>query len=148
MAATVPEWTNERSSVNLIALQGARRGSGVAVNPARVKQARLSAGLTMAQLGGSNVSRTFIHQVETGKSRPSRPVLRLIAHRTGKPLSYFLAVSSDKQLSKVSIAEELSRLSARVGRLGDKSELDRTSRQAVRLVETSLRLGAILIRNL
>jgi transcriptional regulator with XRE-family HTH domain len=40
---------------------------------------------------GTDLSRVFIHLVETGKSRPSRRVLALIARRTEKPTSYFLA---------------------------------------------------------
>lgn len=61
------------------------------INPDRVRQARLEAGLSLAQLARTDVSRVFIHMIETGKSRPSPRVLALIARRTGKPTSYFLA---------------------------------------------------------
>src|SRR5215470_17888054 len=51
------------------------RGSGVPVNPARVREARIEAGLSLAQVAGDDVSRTFIHFVEQGRSRPSQNVL-------------------------------------------------------------------------
>ena len=70
-------------------MQGAARGSGIAVDPERVREARLEAGLSLAQIARDDVSRTFIHFVETGKSRPSQRILALIARRTGKPISYF-----------------------------------------------------------
>ena len=49
----------------------------------RVRQARIEAGLTLAQVAGDEVSRTFIHLVEHGRSRPSKETLALIAKRTG-----------------------------------------------------------------
>jgi tetratricopeptide (TPR) repeat protein len=61
------------------------------VFPARVRQARLEAGLSLADVAGHQVSRAAIHLNETGQSRPSIRTLRLIATRTKKPLSYFLA---------------------------------------------------------
>ncbi len=44
----------------------------------------------MAALGGDELTRQAVHLIETGRARPSVPVLELIAERTGKPLSYFL----------------------------------------------------------
>jgi hypothetical protein len=41
-------------------------------------------------VAGGEVSRAFIHLVEQGVARPSRPVLELIAQRTGKRPDYFL----------------------------------------------------------
>ncbi|HXX38956.1 MAG TPA: helix-turn-helix transcriptional regulator [bacterium] len=56
----------------------------------RVRQARLEAGLTQAQLAGSEISPNTIHRIEAGRVRPSRRVLSYIARRVGKPLRYFL----------------------------------------------------------
>ncbi len=77
-----------------MARSSGRRGkqSGVAVLPAAVRQARVDAGLSMAQLAHPR-SRQAIHQIEASKNRPSLPFLRQIAARTGKPLSYFLPQS-------------------------------------------------------
>ena len=56
-----------------------------------MRQARLEAGLSLADVAGRQVTKAAIHLIETGQSRPSIRTLRLIAARTKKPLSYFLA---------------------------------------------------------
>jgi transcriptional regulator with XRE-family HTH domain len=68
-----------------------RRAPGLNVIPERVRQARQDAKLSLAKLAKGDISRTAVHLVETGKSRPSLSTLKLIAERTGKPLDYFLA---------------------------------------------------------
>src|SRR5260370_41872992 len=77
-----------------LGVQRGPRGSGMSVDPARVREARSAAGLSLAQLAGDQVSRTFIHLIEQGRSRPSRNVLALIARRTGKPMVYFFIARS------------------------------------------------------
>lgn len=64
------------------------------MRPEAVRQARVEAGLSLADVAGKAVTRAAIHLIETGKSRPSIDTLRLIAKRTGKPVSYFLATGS------------------------------------------------------
>ena len=73
--------------------RSARRGRrhGLEIRPGTVKQARMDAGMSLAQVANGLVSRTAIYFVETGKSKPSMETLRLIAERTGRPLDYFLA---------------------------------------------------------
>ena len=56
-----------------------------------VKQARLEAGLSLAQLGKGHVTAPAIYLIETGRTRPSLPTLEHIARRVGKPVEYFLA---------------------------------------------------------
>ncbi len=124
------------------------RGPGVHINPQRVKEARREAGLTMAELGGKDVSRTFIHYLETGASRPSKEVLAMIARKTGKPVRYFTVPGSDESLSMQVLAKDLVRLAARVRRLSGLARLDTQQRQSLRLLESSLRQGAVLTRNL
>jgi tetratricopeptide (TPR) repeat protein/DNA-binding XRE family transcriptional regulator len=70
-----------------------RRGrrSGVAVDPQAVRQARAEAGLSLAQVADGKVSRTAIHLIEAGKTRPSLETLQLIAAKTGKSMAYFVA---------------------------------------------------------
>lgn len=65
--------------------------------PPRVRQARQDAGLSLAELADGKVSRTAIHLIETGRSRPSPETLAHIASRTGKPVSYFVGTSADGQ---------------------------------------------------
>ncbi len=67
---------------------------GIDVRPGSVRQARHEAGLTMAQVGGDDRSRTAIYLIEAGRSRPTPETLQLIAERTGKPIEYFLHGSS------------------------------------------------------
>jgi tetratricopeptide (TPR) repeat protein/DNA-binding XRE family transcriptional regulator len=56
-----------------------------------VKQARQEAGLSLAQVGKGHVTAPAIYLIETGRTRPSLPTLEHIAHRTGKPVEFFLA---------------------------------------------------------
>jgi tetratricopeptide (TPR) repeat protein len=67
-----------------------RRGKGIDVRPESIREARSQARLTMAQLAGSELTRGAIYLFETGRARPSRETLGLIAARTAKPVSFFL----------------------------------------------------------
>jgi tetratricopeptide (TPR) repeat protein/DNA-binding XRE family transcriptional regulator len=87
--------------------RGRRRG--VEIKPGTVKQARFEAGLSLAQVAGSELSRTAIYFVETGKAKPSMETLRLIATRTGRPLDYFLSRSNLEPRSTPG-TEEIERL--------------------------------------
>lgn len=84
---------------------------GIELRPGSVRQARREAGLTLAQVGGDERSRTAIYLVEVGRSRPTPETLQLIAERTGKPIEYFLpGTSSPPASATASEAEHLDRL--------------------------------------
>src|SRR6266851_4092248 len=68
--------------------EGSRKG--IAVREGSVAQARREAGLTLAQVADGKLSRTAIHFIEKGITRPSMQTLRQIASQTKKPLSFFL----------------------------------------------------------
>jgi len=68
-----------------------RRLPGVTLRPGAVKQARQESGLSLAQVGKGHVTAPAIYLIETGRTRPSLPTLEHIAHRTGKPVEFFLA---------------------------------------------------------
>lgn len=68
---------------------------GIVLRPGSARQARREAGLTMAQVGGDERSRTAIYLIEVGRSRPTPETLQLIAERTGKPIEYFLPASTE-----------------------------------------------------
>jgi tetratricopeptide (TPR) repeat protein/DNA-binding XRE family transcriptional regulator len=87
--------------------RGRRRG--VEIKPGTVKQARSEAGLSLAQVAGTEISRTAIYFVETGKAKPSMETLKLIALRTGRPLDYFLSRSTTEHRSTAG-TEEIERL--------------------------------------
>ena len=62
-----------------------------------MRQARLAAGLSMAQLAGTDFTRQTIFLIEAGKARPSMRTLEIIAGRTGMPVQHFLKGSAANQ---------------------------------------------------
>jgi transcriptional regulator with XRE-family HTH domain len=109
----------------------------------------LDAGLSLADVARDDVSRTFIHFVEHGKSRPSQAVLTLIARRTGKPVSYFInKKASDEARSGEDLAAELSRVASRVRLFIATHQLTVPEREAMKLLELTLRRGAVLTNSL
>lgn len=125
------------------------RGSGIVVDPVRVRAARLAAGLSLAQVARDDVSRTFLLFVEQGKSRPSKRVLDLIAKRTHRPVSFFL--SSDRPEAGASadhrpdLATEMVSVAARLRQLRNDASRH-VDQEALKLLEVTVRQGAELIR--
>ena len=60
----------------------------------KLKQARLDAGLSQKALCGDRITRNMLSQIENGSARPSMDTLRYLAGQLGKPISYFLTLSS------------------------------------------------------
>jgi transcriptional regulator with XRE-family HTH domain len=116
------------------------------VDPERVREARLEAGLSLAQVAGDDVSRTFIHFVERGVSRPSRKILALIARRTGKPISYFLAQPPGNAQPNANLAADLTRVADGAKRFATVNRLTAVEREAMKLVELTLRQAAELTK--
>ncbi|HEX6509517.1 MAG TPA: tetratricopeptide repeat protein [Chloroflexota bacterium] len=56
----------------------------------RIRAARLERGMTLAQLGGEDLSKSFLSLVESGRSRISLRALGIVAQQLELPLSYFL----------------------------------------------------------
>lgn len=113
----------------------------------RVRQARLEAGLSLAELARTDVSRTFVHFVETGASRPSRAVLTLIARRTRKPLSYFLRSPQPNDRWPVEgLGADLRRIAAQLRRLAANSFLTRTESQELKHLALAAKQGADLTK--
>ena len=56
----------------------------------RIRAARLEQGMSLAQLGGDELSRSFISAVERGRARISLRALAIIAGRLKRPISYFV----------------------------------------------------------
>jgi transcriptional regulator with XRE-family HTH domain len=124
------------------------RGSGIVVDPVRVRAARLAAGLSLGQVARDDFSRTFLLFVEQGKSRPSQRVLNLIAKRTRRPVSFFLAApqdAGDLADSAPELATEMVSVAARLRQL--RSEARRPVDQgALKLLEVTVRQGAEVVR--
>jgi tetratricopeptide (TPR) repeat protein len=66
------------------------RRSGVSVDSELLRQTRLAAGLSLAQVAGVELTRQAVHLIETGKVRPSMESLEVIAGRLGRPVSHFV----------------------------------------------------------
>jgi tetratricopeptide (TPR) repeat protein len=66
------------------------RRKGIPIREGSVRQARLEAKLSLAQVAADQVSRTAVHHIENGRTKPSLETLRLIARQTRKPIEYFL----------------------------------------------------------
>ena len=61
---------------------------------AKIKQARIAAGLSQKQLCGQQITRNMLSQIENGSARPSMKTLGYLAERLGRPISYFLEEQS------------------------------------------------------
>src|SRR5207302_6759575 len=66
------------------------RRSGVGIDHELLRRARREAGLSLAQVAGEELTRQAVHLIETGKVRPSRESLEVIAARVGRPAHEFL----------------------------------------------------------
>lgn len=66
------------------------RRKGIPIRAGSVRQARLEARLSLAEVAANQVSRTAVHHIENGRTRPSLETLQLIARQTRKPIEYFL----------------------------------------------------------
>lgn len=75
-------------------------------------------------------------------------MLELIAERTGKPLSYFvLSDSPDPRGADPddSLTRQLSAVATRVRRFGTRTKLNKSEREAVKLLELTLRQAVVLM---
>src|SRR5438309_2610766 len=61
----------------------------------RIREARQARGLSLSQLGGEDLSRSFLSLVENGRSRVSLRALAIIADRLDLPMSHFLSGGED-----------------------------------------------------
>jgi tetratricopeptide (TPR) repeat protein len=93
---------------------------GVAINPAALRQARLSAELSLQEAVGDVVTRQALYQFEHGLARPKRATLEAIAKRLGVPVESLLARPHDsreeamRELAELREWVDLERLARRV----------------------------------
>jgi tetratricopeptide (TPR) repeat protein len=104
------------------------RRQGVEIRAGSVEQARREARLTLAQVAAGKLTRTAIHLIEKGRTRPSMETLQLIARQTRKPMDFFLTPESSSVLSE---------------RQGQLRELERLT--AVRQLESVIQMGTSLL---
>ena len=118
------------------------------MDPERVREARHEAGLSLAEVAGDEVSRTLIHFVEHGRTQPSQRVLALIARRTRKPISFFTLRPSPASRPRLDLADELIRLAGRFRQATADQQLTSSDREAMKLVELTLRQASKLTKSL
>jgi len=111
-----------------------QRLPGVDVRPGAVKQARAETGLSLADVAGGRVTRAAIHLIETGRSRPSMPVLEMIAEKTGRPVSWFLAPGGRKNAADLEMEARVSELD----HLAAAQDYERVRQVAEKLLEQQL----------
>ena len=104
------------------------RRQGVEIRSGSVEQARREARLTLAQVAGGKLTRTAIHLIEKGRTRPSMETLQLIARQTRKPIDFFLTPESSSVLTE---------------RHAQLRELERLT--AVRQLEAVIQMGSSLL---
>jgi tetratricopeptide (TPR) repeat protein len=94
----------------------------------RVRTARRERGLTLEDLGGGTLSRSFLSRVENGKTRISLKSLHKIATRLQLPMSHFLegAIESGEAPLDITL-DEVEGLLARSDAKGALAKLDRIS---------------------
>jgi tetratricopeptide (TPR) repeat protein len=85
------------------------RRKGIPIREGSVRQARQEAKLSLAQVAAGEVSRTAVHHIENGRTKPSLETLRLIARQTRKPIEYFL-LGPDAHPEVTRARDELHRL--------------------------------------
>jgi tetratricopeptide (TPR) repeat protein len=82
---------------------------GLAINPAALRQARSQAHLTLDEASRNICSRQALHQFESGRIRPRRPTLVLLADRLHVPLDALLARPHDPREQSMRELEEQQR---------------------------------------
>jgi transcriptional regulator with XRE-family HTH domain len=55
----------------------------------KIRELRKKLGLTQEQLAGTELTKSYVSQVELGRISPSQKALQIIAARLGKPVGYF-----------------------------------------------------------
>jgi tetratricopeptide (TPR) repeat protein len=108
-----------------------QRLAGVDIRPGAVKKARAEAGLSLAEIAAGRVTRAAIHLIENGRSRPSMPVLEMIAERTGRPVAWFLAPGGRKNAADLEVEARIGELE----QLAIEQEYDEVRVRALELLE-------------
>lgn len=113
----------------------------MAVNAAALKQARLDAGLSLAELAGSWMSKQAVHLFETGRARPTLAKLRLIVERLGNTsIEAVLADDSEDRMAELDQQQAFGEL----GELASQFLRDINSTRRTRAIATYYAGKAIL----
>jgi tetratricopeptide (TPR) repeat protein len=91
--------TTSENSVTKIARREANRQGPASIRLGeRLRQLRVSAGLTQSDLAGERFSKEYVSQIERGKTRPTRETIEWLAIRLGVDPSFLASgVSADER---------------------------------------------------
>ena len=82
---------------------------------ARIKTARAATGLTQKELGGSNVTVSYVSRIESGTRRPEPRVLSALAARLGQPVEDLLVGLPTREAEALRIDVDFAELSLELG---------------------------------
>ncbi|MBI2774049.1 MAG: tetratricopeptide repeat protein [Chloroflexi bacterium] len=72
---------------------------------ARIREARLEAGLTQEQLAGNELTKALVSHIELGRTRPSARSLQIISQRLGRDASYLLGKAAANKAQLLELHE-------------------------------------------
>jgi tetratricopeptide (TPR) repeat protein len=115
----------------------------VAVNAAALKQARIDARLSLADVAGDSMTKQAVHLFETGRARPTLAKLQLIVQRLGNiSIETALAEAGEHRLAELDEQQRFDELGALAARL----LRDVNSPKSTRAVATYYAAKAVLNR--
>ncbi len=118
------------------ALERASGVRGVNISARELRQARARAQLSLAQVGGNELTRQAVHLIETGKVRPSMHSLRVITDRLAIPIDAVLIRPRGRRAGVDIKSEVLQQARARAQLSLAQVGGNDLTRQAVHLIET------------
>src|SRR3954447_24494093 len=90
--------TSEHSVTKIARRETNRQGPASIRLGERLRQLRVSAGLTQSDLAGERFSKEYVSQIERGKTRPTRETIEWLAIRLGVDASFLASgVSADER---------------------------------------------------
>ena len=90
--------TSEDAVTKIAHREGSRKGPASIRLGERLRQLRVSAGLTQSDLAGERFSKEYVSQIERGKTRPTRETIEWLAIRLGVDPSFLASgVSADER---------------------------------------------------
>src|SRR6059036_2999439 len=90
--------TSENVVTKIARREGSRQGPASIRLGERLRQLRVSAGLTQSDLAGERFSKEYVSQIERGKTRPTRETVEWLAIRLGVDPSFLASgVATDER---------------------------------------------------
>lgn len=102
----------------------------------RIKDARVGAGLTQAQLAADDASIAFVSRIESGQRRPDATLLEVLAQRLGSPVESLVLGATQTDVAELQLSLDYAELALESGNAVD--ALDKAGRACEALRDASL----------